>query len=198
MVRVALAISLAVLTVACDRNSGESTYQTPVGPSATLATPADVSTGASVTTEGREDVLVNMHDACDSETFNAVLGPGTCVRAGGITFEHFITELTRLGSIGSWRFAPSAGSVRVGQTFVATNTGGEAHTFTEVAEFGGGVVPLLNELSHLPDVAPECTAIQPDDFVPSGGTYREAVDRTGSVKFQCCIHPWMQLEVSSR
>jgi hypothetical protein len=90
--------------------------------------------------------------------------------------------------------------VRVGQDFVATNKGGEVHTFTEVAEFGGGLVPLLNQLSHVPEVAPECTlaALDPDDFVPPGGTYRERVSHSGNLKFQCCIHPWMRLEASSR
>jgi hypothetical protein len=59
---------------------------------------------------------------------------------------------------------------------------------------------LLNELSHTPDVAPECRpeALEPDDFVPAGGIYRERISRTGNLKFQCCIHPWMRLEVSSR
>ena len=41
-----------------------------------------------------------MHDACDPDTFNAPpREPGTCVRAGGVTFPQFIAELTRLGSM---------------------------------------------------------------------------------------------------
>ena len=60
------------------------------------------------------------------------------------------------------------------------NRGGEKHTFTEVAEFGGGIVPLLNDLAHVPDVAPECRpdVLEADDFVAPGGTYRETVDQT--------------------
>jgi len=203
MIRVALAISVAALMVACDRNSVADKPLTPVGPSAAIATTNGVSTAGALTTlttQGRQDVLVNMQDACDSETFNAALGPGTCVRAGGVKFDQFIAQLTRLGFIGPWHFAPSTANVRVGQTFVATNKSGETHTFTEVAEFGGGIVPLLNQLAHVPNVAPECAAaaLEADDFVPAGGTYRETVDHTGNLKFQCCIHPWMRLETSSR
>jgi plastocyanin len=99
----------------------------------------------------------------------------------------------------SWS-RPSIANVQVGQTFVAINRGGEVHTFTEVAEFGGGIVPVLNDLAHVPNVAPECNpnVLEPDDFVPSGGTYRETIEHTGHLKFQCCIHPWMRMEASSR
>jgi hypothetical protein len=40
--------------------------------------------------------------------------------------------------------------------------------------------------------------LEADDFVAPGGTYRETVDHAGHLKFQCCIHPWMRLEASSR
>ena len=49
----------------------------------------------------------------------------------------------------SWRFAPSPVTMRVGQRLVATNHGGETHTFTEVEAFGGGIVPELNQLTGL-------------------------------------------------
>ncbi len=203
MVRVALVVPLTVLMVACNRNSVVPADMplTPVAPSAAIATPAGVSTVGARATEGRQDVVVNMQDACDPDTFNAPpLEPGTCVRAGGVTFHQFIAELTRLGFSGPWHFAPTIANVQVGQTFVAINRGGETHTFTEVTHFGGGRVTLLNELARVPNVAPECAALEPgsDDFVPAGGTYRETVDHTGHLKFQCCIHPWMRLEASSR
>ena len=189
IVRLAHAISLAALVTGCGRGGPLAADQplTPIVPSSVMAT-----------SQVREAVLVNMLDACDPETFNAK--SISCTRAGGVTFDRFIDHLTRFGFIGPWRFAPSVANVRVGQSFVATNVGGEVHTFTRVADFGGGIVPLLNDLAHVPRVAPECAleALDPDDFVPPGGTYRETVDRSGALKFQCCIHPWMRLEASSR
>ena len=65
------------------------------------------------------------------------------------------------------------GGGRMGDTFVAVNNGGETHTFTEVKAFGGGIVPLLNVLSGNPVPAPECLALDAEDFVPPGAMYRE-------------------------
>jgi hypothetical protein len=136
-----------------------------------------------------------MLDACDPATFDAAVEPGTCVRpGGGVTFATFIEQLTRHGVAAAWRFAPWTTTVREGLTLVAVNRGGEVHTFTEVDRFGGGLVPDLNQLSGLTDVAPECTTLAPGDFVPPGGSVRDRVDGSGMVRYQCCIHPWMQLE----
>lgn len=168
---------------------------TPGTPTAAAKPPAPAPRSVkSKAASGEQDVLVNMHDACDSDTFNAALGDGTCVRTGGMKFNQFIDVLTKLGFVGAWHFAPKQANVHVGQEFVATNSGGEVHTFTEVAQFGGGIVPLLNQLSHTPNVAPECAALEQDDFVPPGATYHENIDKAGAHKYQCCIHPWMRLE----
>ena len=188
IVRLVYAIPLAVLVTGCGGGSARPADQpfNPVVPSSLNAT-----------TQAGAAVLVDMLDACDPETFNA--RSISCTRAGGVTFDQFIAHLTRFGLIGPWRFAPAVANVRVGQSFIASNIGGEVHTFTRVADFGGGLVPLLNDLAHLSQVAPECApeALEPDDFVPPGGRYRETVDRAGTLKFQCCIHPWMRLEASS-
>jgi plastocyanin len=187
----------ACVVIGCGRSpAAPSEHAASPGTSAgSVATNAASPATASV--QGRQDVLVNMEDACDPTTFNAVIGAGTCVRAGGMQFSQFISQLTRLGFVGPWHFAPPNANVQVGQTFVASNKGGEVHTFTEVDEFGGGIVPSLNQLAGVPTVAPECAALDPDDFVPPGGTYRENVERTGTLKFQCCIHPWMKLEATA-
>src|SRR5829696_3338755 len=49
---------------------------------------------AAVSAAGGGIRLVTMLDACDPTSFNAVIGPGTCVRNGGVTFQQFINELT--------------------------------------------------------------------------------------------------------
>lgn len=112
-----------------------------------------------------------------------------------MTFSQFIAELTRHQEVDAWLFAPPTFQASVGQTIVATNFGGETHTFTPVAEFGGGIVPFLNDLSGTPDVAPECAALGEHDFVPSGGRFGGPLDQAGTQRFQCCIHPWMRATV---
>ena len=44
---------------------------------------------------GRGERAIRLFDACDPDSFNEVLGPGTCVRNGGIRFENFIELLRR-------------------------------------------------------------------------------------------------------
>jgi hypothetical protein len=198
-------LSLA-FTVGCERNgstTGPGSSSTPLSPSSISSSSAappviGASTGAAI--QGIPDRLVTMMDACDPDTFNAPppagVGPGTCVRSGGVRFATFLEQLGKHGVIGAWHFAPPDTSARVGQVFLAVNRGGEVHTFTEVKTFGGGIVPPLNDLSHNPVVAPECASLEPDDFVPPGETYREEpLEGTGTARFQCCIHPWMRLEV---
>lgn len=76
----------------------------------------------------------------------------------------------------------------------------EVHTFTRVADFGGGIVPQLNDLPTFHGWR-RSAPLKPSSqttFVSPGGTYRETVDRAGTLKFQCCIHPWMRLEATSR
>jgi hypothetical protein len=202
---VSVVVSIA-LTVGCERNSStpdRGSSPTPLSPSAVAPNSAAPTAGGASTaaaTGGLPDRIVTMMDACDPDTFNAPppagVGPGTCVRSGGVQFATFLEQLGKHGVIGAWHFAPPNTSATVGQVFVAVNRGGEVHTFTEVKAFGGGIVPPLNNLSHNPVVAPECTALEPDDFVAPGATYREEpLEGAGTARFQCCIHPWMRLEV---
>ena len=85
--------------------------------------------------------------------------------------------------------------MQVGQMLVATNHGGETHTFTEVDEFGGGIVPLLNELTGMTEVAPECSQLASKHFLAPGASSSEKEEDAGVEKYQCCIHPWMRAEV---
>ncbi|HTG84976.1 MAG TPA: hypothetical protein VL853_09190 [Gemmatimonadales bacterium] len=137
-----------------------------------------------------------MMDACDPTTFDANVEPGTCVgRHGGVKFDQFIAELTLTQKAGAWHFAPPNTTAREGQTLLATNNGGEVHTFTRVSQFGGGLVPDLNRLSGNLQVATECTQLDDDDFVPPGGTYEEEVGSEDTQLFECCIHPWMRMVI---
>jgi len=112
-----------------------------------------------------------------------------------VRFASFIEQLGKHHSIGAWHFAPPEVSMRVGQMLVATNRGGEAHTFTEVEEFGGGIIPLLNQLTGLTSVAPECRQLAGGDFLAPGASFSEKEEDAGVEKYQCCIHPWMRAEV---
>ena len=144
---------------------------------------------------GHGQRAISILDACDPDSFNAALGAGTCTRNGGVLFDNFIELLRRHHSIGAWHFTPPQASLDVGDVLLAVNQGGETHTFTEVEEFGGGIVPMLNELTGLTTVAPECNQLLPGDFIPAGGSSSETEEEEGVEKYQCCIHPWMRTEV---
>ena len=96
--RVALIPFLAFL-VACDRNgvSPASIAANPVGPSSTIASTSGDATVVSGAMRADHDVVVNILDACDGDSFNAIFGAGTCNRAGGvrrIVFE--VVEVARV------------------------------------------------------------------------------------------------------
>jgi plastocyanin len=136
---------------------------------------------------------VSMLDQCDSTSFNAALGAGTCTGQGTMTLAQFTAELAANHTVAAWRFDPSALTMTVGGSITATNHGGEVHTFTRVAQFGGGIVPELNTASGNPTEAPECKDITDADRIAPGGTFRTgAATSAGTHYYQCCIHPWMR------
>lgn len=139
-----------------------------------------------------------MRDDCDPATFNAAIGPGTCVKEGSTTFSEFIGQLLSQGRAPAWRFAPEQLSLAAGGTLEASNKGGEDHTFTEVATFGGGCIAVLNGLLGLSPV-PECVGFPGGAFgatvVPAGGTLTTGPLAPGVHRFECLIHPWMRTTV---
>ncbi len=140
---------------------------------------------------------VSALDQCDSASFNAGIGAGTCTRAGSVTLSQFNAELAANHSVAAWQFAPSALTLSVGGSITATNNGGEVHTFTRVAQFGGGVVPALNTASGNPVEAPECANISAADQLAPGATMQTpAATTAGTTLYQCCIHPWMRATVT--
>ena len=152
---------------------------------------------AATLTAEQSATTVQVRDDCDPATFNAAVGPGTCVGDGDTTFPDFLAEVTAHQSAEKWRFNPDRMSEP--RNVVAQNRGGETHTFTRVAAFGGGVVPLLNDLSGNPVPAAECIdgAKFGASVVPPGGKL-PVNNVVGGDKFQCCIHPWMRTTVRKR
>jgi len=160
-------------------------------------------------------LVVRMTDQCNPATFNAALHAPVCSGDGTITFDHFIKELTNAQKVGAWHFDPENTTVEPGTALQLTNTGGETHTFTKVKNFAGGFVPILNQLSGNPVPAPECGTVTQGGIIPkpesplnifveagttengptAGGAF---LPNASTTKIQCCIHPWMRMEIRTR
>jgi hypothetical protein len=141
-----------------------------------------------------------MYDDCEPTSFNAVLGDGACIGNGHTTFDEFIGELAATQDAHKWRNQPSQMLLNIGRPTIVENRGGEDHTFTEVAEFGGGFVDALNGISGNPVPAPECLNFGAITFIHAGGveegpTAGSSDLPVGIHRFQCCIHPWMRTVV---
>jgi plastocyanin len=148
-------------------------------------------------------------DECDPRTFNPALGEegtGFChnvtlYNLPGHDYSTTLDDLVAQANSGTpdpgWDFEPDQLTIQKGTAVSVVDQGGEPHTFTEVAQFGGGFVEALN---HGEAIVPEC----------AGGFKNVAVARTrilqgsrldvtglsrGRHLFQCCIHPWMHMEV---
>jgi hypothetical protein len=169
-----------------------------------LTEPTEVSAVTQVSTSGNGPSFAQetggrrilMLDQCDPDSFNEAIGPGTCVnRNGGLSFDLFIALLQNHQRAPSWRFSPETIHVPRDLTLPIVNAGGEVHTFTEVEEFGGGIVPVLNNLTGNTVVAPECLTLGASDFIPAGGQTTHTFEPGEADKYQCCIHPWMRAVV---
>jgi plastocyanin len=135
-------------------------------------------------------------DDCDPRDVNWNEIGGCFRRRGEITRAEFFAALASPLSIAvvghtAWAFGPSYLKLGAGGTLRVTNVGGRDHTFTEVAQFGGGNVPnpALNKGLTM---APECAA---SVIVRPGGKAVVEGLAPGDHKFQCCIHPWMRAQV---
>jgi plastocyanin len=92
----------------------------------------------------------------------------------------------------AWRMEPAHVTTPTGKSIRITNLGGRGHTFTEVAQFGGGFIGGLNI-----GLAPADECVPPTDTVPlaPGETIELTASGPGLHKFQCCIHPWMRATI---
>jgi len=145
--------------------------------------------------------VVRIEDRCDKATFPPETG---CQKSLGVTFSELLERVNpHDGGHGAWRFH-GPDHIDWGQPLRIKNTGGEPHSFTEVSSFGTGIVPLLN-----PALPPGTPPAVPVGF----NSLEEATNATlvlpdqdkvitglsaGHHKFQCLIHPWMQLDLEVR
>src|ERR1700730_10945473 len=142
-------------------------------------------------------------DECDPVTFNPALGADFCknVALAALGYATTLSELFAEAGNGApdpgWDFEPDTVKIKEGTILTVVDQGGEPHTFTEVAKFGGGFIADLN---HGEATVPEC----------AGGFKNVAVAKTrilqgshievtglskGEHRFECCIHPWMRVTV---
>jgi hypothetical protein len=178
---------------------GKFTFRTTVFAAFTALALLSLTIGAAAV---QGDKKVRLLDDCEPTTFNAILGDGSCIGNGHTTFAEFIGELQATQDAHKWRNQPSQMHLNVGRPLLIENRGGEVHTFTPVAEFGGGLVDILNALSGNPVVIPECAPQNAGsiDFLPAGAVVPGPTAGTselpvGITRFQCCIHPWMRTVV---
>jgi plastocyanin len=140
-------------------------------------------------------------DECDPSTFNALLGPDFCrnVALGASTS---LSDLFAKAAGGEpdpgWDFEPDVLKIAQGTDLSVVDQGGEPHTFTEVAHFGGGFIPGLNAPGE--EVVSECSGGFANVAVAKtrilqASTFRVSDLSKGTHYFQCCIHPWMRVKV---
>jgi hypothetical protein len=157
------------------------------------------------------NLTLSIRDFCDPTTFNLAVGPGSCLRDdnvsvnGSQTFAGFLAELGQEKSAGAWRFNPARVETDEGINLTLVNRGGETHTFTRVAEFGGGFIAALNAAAGNLAPRPECALMKNGQLVPQAPSSNNIFINHGQTlmgprivgderaKFQCCIHPWMHV-----
>jgi hypothetical protein len=88
----------------------------------------------------------------------------------------------------SWRNDPSHIVIEEGKRITVRNVGGRPHSFTEVPQFGGGVVAGLN-VGTQPAACAGFVQLDPGDRA------RLIASGVGIHRFQCCFHPWMRATV---
>lgn len=175
-----------------------------------LAAPAQAGGGSD---SGRN--VVETRDECDPESFDRALGPGICDPDfdGGVEFEELVEELTedpadvlRKRNAKGWTFSRDEMDIERHEEIHVVNTGGEAHTFTELPRYGAGCVPDLNAFFVGLPGFPASSAVRPPAYCFVGPFERfnfvgpgESVDvgglSRGTHRFECVIHPWMRTTV---
>jgi plastocyanin len=133
-----------------------------------------------------------LRDQCGGSTWDPF---GGCLIDGAVERPRWLEQVLETGSHPLWANSPVATSVESGTTLDVVNVGGRGHSFTRVANFGGGVLSLLNTRDDTRVPAPECLAGAA--LIPgAGGTVPTTFTGLGEQKYQCCFHPWMRTTVN--
>lgn len=165
-----------------------------------------------------KQITMKLSDHCDKPSWDANPAfAGVCLLdAGGVTPERFTADLAKGGN-NNWWINNRQQTIKAGDSLFVDNVGGETHTFTEVARFGGGIVPPFNvavpekTLAQGKDVVLDAngqipfgvvvgTAVAPDAAHP--GPFGSPPSRVrsglsvGTHRFQCLFHPWMRTVVT--
>jgi hypothetical protein len=188
LVRIGCTALLALAIIACSDD--------PFSRDLALASRAGGPDAASLSLSGSDrdaahQVLIV--DDCDSRDPGWAPTGGCVLKGGRVTLAEFnalVRSPLSLSTVGhpAWRNDPSYLDIESDKSVKVTNVGGRLHSFTEVANYGGGRVPPLN-VGLTP--APECLLPSTTD-VPPGESMRLENLGVGLHRFQCCIHPWMR------
>jgi len=141
-------------------------------------------------------------DECDPATFNAptAVGPDFCknVALGASTKFADLFAKAKAGTPDpGWDFEPDTVHMRKGTILDVVDQGGEPHTFTEVAHFGGG---FIGDLNGGEATVPECAdgfknlAVAKTRILQGSHSQITGLSK-GEHLFECCIHPWMRVKV---
>jgi plastocyanin len=161
---------------------------------------AAASTTTAVADKGERSRKIALLDDCDPT--DPAWGVNGCIREEGSVsraeFDAFVLSPLSTAVVGhpSWTISPALLQTEKGRIRV-TNEGGRGHTFTEVADFGGGAIPPLR-VGLI--TAPECPANPAalnasGTVIPPGGRVEITGLAAGTHKFMCCIHSWMRAVV---
>jgi hypothetical protein len=109
-----------------------------------------------------------LRDRCGGETWAPF---GGCLIDGTVERPEWLARVQGTGSHPLWANSPVATTVETGTTLEVVNVGGRPHSFTRVASFGGGILPVLNTREDTRIPAPEClTDAGTVPIAPAGGS----------------------------